>query len=242
MAKLVDLLQGYTGNTPEELETHIQDRAKELKLKLFLDDGDKNIFVPKARLDSEIVKNVELKKSLATQEAEMKKVKDLTKDNEKAQEKITALEANMETIKQTMKDNNLSSALRAKASELKAIDESGQDLLAFIDKSKLIVNDDGTVTGLDDALKSLKASKQYLFQAEEQGQGGQGGTPAAGTGAPGRPAAGTVPGSKSTKPGDFGALLSNQFANNGMGLNLGNQGQGQGQPAKAPTPVYDFFK
>ena len=74
MAKLVDLLQGYTGNTPEELETHIQNRAKELKLKLFLDDGDKNIFVPKARLDSEIVKNVELKKTIAVKDEEIKRL------------------------------------------------------------------------------------------------------------------------------------------------------------------------
>lgn len=237
MAKLVDLLQGYTGNTPEELQAHIQDRAKELKLKLFLDDGDKNIFVPKARLDSEIVKNVELKKTIAEQEAAMKKLNDLTKDNEKAQQTISELESKMTTMKETMKENNLSLALRAKAMELKAIDETGQDLLAFIDKSKLIVNDDGTVTGLDDALKSLKASKQYLFHAEEQNlQGGQQGTPSAGTGAPGRPSAGNVPGSKSTKPGDFGALLSSQFSNN---MSLGNT-----EPNSTPmvTPTYDFFK
>lgn len=238
MAKLIDLFQGYTGTTPEELEAHVKARATELKLKLFLDDGDKNIFVPKARLDSEIVKNVELKKTIAEQEAGMKKLTDLTKDNEKAQETINDLNSKMETMEQTMKDNSLSLALRAKAMELKAIDESGQDLLAFIDKSKLIVNDDGTVTGLDDALKSLKASKQYLFQADEQGQGGQQGAPSAGTGAPGRPAAGIVPGSKSTKPGDFGALLSSTFANNGMGINVNTQGQ-QAQPA---APAYDFFK
>lgn len=233
MAKLVDLLQGYTGNTPEELEAHIQDRAKELKLKLFLDDGDKNIFVPKARLDSEIVKNVELKKTLATQEAEMKKVKDLTKDNEAAQEKITELEGNMEAMKQSMKESNLTYALKAKALELKAIDETGQDLLAFIDKSKLVVNDDGTVAGLDDALKTLKASKQYLFHSEESVANN---STVAGTGAPGRPAVGKVPGSKSTKPGDFGTLLSSQFANNAMGLNLPNQ------TTQAPKPAYDFFK
>lgn len=237
MAKLVDLLQGYTGNTPEELESHIQNRAKELKLKLFLDDGDKNIFVPKARLDSEIVKTVELKKTIAEQEAAMNKLNDLTKDNEKAQQTISELETKMTTMKETMKENNLSLALRAKAMELKAIDETGQDLLAFIDKSKLIVNDDGTVTGLDDALKSLKASKQYLFQAEEQGQaGGQQGTPSAGTGAPGRPSAGIVPGSKSTKPGDFGALLSSQFTSNMSMMNP------DPTPASTPTPAYDFFK
>lgn len=239
MAKLIDLLEGFSGTTAEDLQTHIQNRATELKLKLFLDDGDKNIFVPKARLDAEIVKSVELKKKIAEQDAAIKKVDELTKDNAKAQTTIQELNGKMETLTQTMKDNALSLALRAKAMELKAMDESGQDLLAFIDKAKLIVNDDGTVTGLDDALKSLKASKKYLFQAEDgQGAGAQGNPPAGGTGAPGRPAAGAVPGSKSTKPGDFGSMLSNQFTGASLGLNTPQQGTQQ----TPPTPTFDFFK
>lgn len=237
MAKLTDLLTGFTGTTPEQLEQHIQSRATELKLKLFLDDGDKNIFVPKARLDSEIVKNVELKKTLATQEVEMKKVKDLTKDNEKAQTTITELEAKMETMKQTMKDTSLSVALRTKASELKAIDESGQDLLAFIDKAKLVVNEDGSVSGLDDALKALKASKQYLFHADNTGNQ-PANQPQSGTGSPGRPPAGGLAGLKSGVAGSFGASLSSQFGNASLGLNTANSQTGQ----SIPTPVYDFFK
>lgn len=235
MAKLIDLLEGLEGVSAQDLEAHIQKRASELKLKLFLDDGDKNIFVPKARLDAEIVKTVELKKTISEQEASIKKLGKLTKENEDAQDTIKELEGKLETIQDTMKENSLSLALRAKALELGAIDESGQDLLAFIDKSKLIVNEDGSVTGLDDALKSLKASKQYLFKQEQNpGDGGQG-NPLAGTGAPGRPATGAVPGSKGTKPGDFGALLSSSFGDS-MGLNIDpNANQTMQQQ-------YDYFK
>lgn len=231
MAKLIDLLEGFTGTSAQELQTHIQSRASELKLKLFLDDGDKNIFVPKARLDSEIVKNVELKKSLAENEAAMKKLEDITKDNEKAQATINELQGNMEKMKETMKENSLALALRAKAIELGAIDETGKDLLAFIDKSKLVINEDGTVTGLDEATTSLKASKAYLFNTEPAVDT----TQAGGTGAPGRPAADNVPGSASSKAGSFGAMLSQQVGIAGTAVNL----------AKTPTsvkPTYDFFK
>lgn len=229
MAKLIDLLEGFTGTSAQELQSHIQSRASELKLKLFLDDGDKNIFVPKARLDSEIVKNVELKKSLAENEAAMKKLESITKDNEKAQSTIAELQTSMEQMKETMKENNLALAVRAKAMELGAIDETGKDLLAFIDKSKLVVNEDGTVTGLDEATASLKASKAYLFNTDTK-------TPTdGGTGAPGRPAADDVPGSESSKAGSFGASLSQQMGLVGKAVNLTNT-------ATVSKPTYDFFK
>lgn len=244
MAKLIDLLEGFTGSTANELEAHIQTRAKELKLKLFLDDGDKNIFVPKARLDSEIVKNVELKKTIAENESAMAKLNDLTKDNQKAQDTIAELQGKMDTMKQTLKDTSLSLALKAQALELGAIDETGQDLLAFIEKDKLVINEDGTVTGLSEAVKSLKASKSYLFKqettgAENTGAGNAGaeniGAGLIGTGSPGRPSTVKVPGSKSVKPGDFGSMLSESFVNNGMGLNLSNV-------QTSTQPQYDFFK
>lgn len=231
MAKLIELIEGFTGNTANELENYIQNKAKELKIKIFLDDGDKNIFIPKARLDAEILKNVDLKRTIAEQEIGMKKLTDMTKDNEIAQQTITELNNKLTAMNDRMKENNLSMALRAKAMELKAIDETGQDLLAFIDKSKLIVNEDGTVTGLDDALNSLKQAKQYLFHPEESQQGGQEGAPFAGTGAPGRPPVGIIPGAKSTKPGDFGALLSTHFSSGVAG-----------NDEITPKPTYDFFK
>lgn len=233
MPGLIDLLEGFVGTEPKDLQTHINNRAKDLGLKLFLDDGEKNIFVPKARLDSEIVKNVELKKTIAEQQAEMKKVKDLTVDNEKAQQTIKDYETKMESLNAKMKENGLALALKLKASELKAIDESGQDLLKFIDKDKLVVNEDGSVTGLDEALTSLKASKSYLFKAEEvPGDESNAGNPSLGTGFPGRPPVGGVAGSKSQKPGDFGSLLSQQYAN-GVAT----------EPTKVTTaPTYDFFK
>ena len=37
-----------------------------------------------------------------------------------------------------------------------------------VDRKKLILGDDGKVTGLDEQIKSLKESKPFLFKQEEQ--------------------------------------------------------------------------
>lgn len=52
-----------------------------------------------------------------------------------------------------------------------AISGSAQDsdiVAGLIDKTKLILSDDGKVTGLDEQIKSLKESKAFLFKDEKQ--------------------------------------------------------------------------
>jgi alanyl-tRNA synthetase len=59
------------------------------------------------------------------------------------------------------------------------------DLVAgLFDKTKLVVNDDGSVIGLDDQVKSLQGTKAFLFKTEE---GGGNGKPGFQIGNPGNP-------------------------------------------------------
>lgn len=51
-----------------------------------------------------------------------------------------------------------------------AISASAQDsdlVAGLMDRSKLILGEDGKVTGLDEQVKSLKESKPFLFKQEE---------------------------------------------------------------------------
>ena len=51
-----------------------------------------------------------------------------------------------------------------------AISASAQDsdlVAGLMDRSKLILGEDGKVTGLDEQIKSLKESKPFLFKQEE---------------------------------------------------------------------------
>ena len=50
-----------------------------------------------------------------------------------------------------------------------AADAQDSDLVAgLVDRKKLILGDDGKVTGLDEQIKTLKESKPFLFKQEEK--------------------------------------------------------------------------
>ena len=58
-----------------------------------------------------------------------------------------------------------------------AISASAQDsdlVAGLVDRTKLILGDDGKVTGLDEQVKTLKESKPFLFKAEQKSDGKKG--------------------------------------------------------------------
>lgn len=58
-----------------------------------------------------------------------------------------------------------------------AISASAQDsdlVAGLVDRTKLILGDDGKVTGLDEQVKTLKESKPFLFKAEQKSEGKKG--------------------------------------------------------------------
>ena len=71
-----------------------------------------------------------------------------------------------------LKDQTLVTAIKLKAIELNAKDKTGADVLAFIDKSKVTANADGTFSGIDEQFKTLQETKSYFF--DESGTGGTG--------------------------------------------------------------------
>lgn len=62
--------------------------------------------------------------------------------------------------------------------------------LKLLDRSKITVDSDGTVTGMKDALSALAKSDPYLLEDTQGGDGGSGGT---GQGQQGTPPVGTPP-------------------------------------------------
>ncbi len=80
--------------------------------------------------------------------------------------------AQAEITKQLERANGLLIAadVRAKGAALGLVD--ADTALLLLDKSKIKVDDKGIVTGTEDALKDLQASKAYLFAAQPTGQKG----------------------------------------------------------------------
>ena len=125
-------------------------------------------YIPKHRFDevSDEVKNLKgtvkenetaleaLKKSTGDAEALKKQIEDLQKDNKEKDEKYQA------DLKELKLNNAIKLALAGKVHD--------EDMAAgLFDKAKLILNDDGVVTGLDDQLKNIQESKKFLFKEEQ---------------------------------------------------------------------------
>lgn len=218
MAELKDLLAGCTATDPAGIEAYINEQMKTQNVKMFLDDGVKDIFVPKSRLDAVLGQLRTANETITNQAEDIAKVAQLTKDNASAQETITKLQNQLGDSQKAMQKLSVQTAVSEKAKELGFI-LPAEDLVGFIDIEKLKVNADGTVTGVEEALKNLKQTKPYLAKAADGdgGEGGNGGDPGAGgngggTGDPGKSNSGAAFGGKGYKAGQFGKLLGEQAA------------------------------
>ena len=125
-------------------------------------DGD---YVTKARFNE----LNESKKSLAEQIAERdKQLKDLKKsvgDNEGLRKQIEDLQKANKEQKDAF--DNQTKALRLDTAIKLAIADSAQDadiVSGLIDKNKLILGEDGKVTGLTEQVEALKKDKAFLFK------------------------------------------------------------------------------
>lgn len=141
-----------------------------------------------AKADYEAMKQE--RDTMATQVAERDKqletLKNSTGDMEALKQQIITLQADNQAAKEKydadMKELKLSTAIKL------ALGDSAQDaelVAGLFDKSKLILSEDGKVTGLDEQLKSLKKEKSFLFKEEKPAQVQiKGGKPAESKGTP----------------------------------------------------------
>lgn len=202
-----DFLQGV--DNADAVAKIISDNLKDAKCKLFIDDGEKNIFVPKSRLDAKIGELNTATQTITTLNASIKTLEAQVKDDDKAKETIQSLQTDLDNYKKALKDSQIDSALQLCAVENKAHD--AKDLKGFLDMSKISIGENGEVIGIKEQVENLKKEKAYLFEAcepEPQQQGGK--NPFNGTGVPGKQASGFVFNSQTAQPGDFGKMLAHQ--------------------------------
>lgn len=112
-----------------------------------------------------------LKKSSGDNEALQKQITDLQAENKAAKEKYEA----------DMKELKLTTAIKL------TIGDSAHDaelVAGLVDKGKLVLNEDGTVSGLEEQVKVIRKEKAFLFKEEKTGAVIKGGKPAEGAGIP----------------------------------------------------------
>ncbi|ERK31573.1 phage scaffolding protein [Clostridium intestinale] len=124
-------------------------------------------YVEKTRFDTVSKENNTLKTTVKAHETQLENLKKDSGDNEALKKQIETLQNDNKAAKEKhdleLKELQISNAIKL------AIADKAQDadlVAGLFDKSKLLLGDDGKVTGLDEQLKTLKESKAFLFKAE----------------------------------------------------------------------------
>ena len=130
-------------------------------------------FIPKSRFDEVNDTKKDLEKQINDRDKQLKDLGDKVKGNEEAEKTIKELqEANKTTKEQyeaKLQEITINTAIQAKLTDTKY-----PDLLATkVDKSKLVVGADGTVSGIDEQLTGIKETYKDLFTVDVKGRDAQ---------------------------------------------------------------------
>lgn len=198
--ELSQLLAGLDDSTIEKVEQTIKSNAKELDAKLFI-DGDGEHFVPHARFDEVVNQRDSANSSIKDYKAQIEQLGKQVEAGSQAETTINDLKSKLEAQTQLAKRATIETRLHPLVKDSIA---PVSDLLGFMDIEKILVNEDGTVSGLEEQLKSVRESRSYLFkQSDEGGEDDPNPQGGAGTGNPGNP--GRV-GSDPKPPKEVGAF------------------------------------
>lgn len=151
-----ELLQklGVTGDNIASATQHVNE---------FLDGQ----YVTKSRFNEVNVEKKTLEEAIKERDKQLKALKDSEGNVDELKEQIKKLQADNKAA--TLKAEADMKALRLSTAIKLAIGDTAQDvdLVAnLVDTSKLILSDDGKVTGLDEQIKVLKTEKSFLFKPD----------------------------------------------------------------------------
>lgn len=148
------------------------------QIQKFIDEAFKDKFIPKHRMDEVNAKNKQLTEDLNNRDKQIKELSKFEGDNATLKTKIEELEKankakdeeNAKVIQSLKIENAVNYALNGK------VQEGYIDIVTnLIDKSLIILKDDGTVSGLDEQIEKIKKDKALLFVSDNDGNNNQDG-------------------------------------------------------------------
>ena len=140
---------GTTGETPDAGTGATPTAAEVEQLRAALKAANKEAAERRKKLD-------------ALEAAEAKRKEDELSEVEKADKRAKDAETKAQQLEQRWRDGMLRSAVTLAATQAQFYDP--EDAYRLADLSSLTVNDDGTVTGVEDALKALVKAKPHLVK------------------------------------------------------------------------------
>ena len=139
----------------------------EKELKSFLDGS----YVPKSRFNEVNEEKNTLKKTVAERDEQLKTLQQSAEGNEDLKKEIKNLQelnkAASEKAEKELNDFKLTAAIKL------AVSSSAQDadlVAGLIDRGKLVLSEDGKISGLDEQIKALQQDKSFLFKAADSGR------------------------------------------------------------------------
>lgn len=161
MAKLSEILGDNYNTLSEDIKTKYKD----------IDLVDSSKYVEKTKFDEVKQAKKQLETDVKDRDTQLETLKKSAGDNATLKQQIEQLQNDNkkkdEEYQAELKDLKLTNAIKL------AITDSAQDIdlvTGLIDKSKLILSEDGKVTGLNEQVTGLKESKSFLFKSEESNQ------------------------------------------------------------------------
>lgn len=151
--------------------------AKEKGYTFIADSIEKPEYIQKSKLDEVTGQKDQALTQVTELTQQINGLKKSANGNEELTKQLEKLQTQNQEWEGKYKNSVLDSAIKLAAVKSKAKDPA--DVLAFVDKSKIQVNGDGTISGLDEQLTNLSKSKAYLF--EDTPAGSPGANPAGGS-------------------------------------------------------------
>ena len=133
-------------------------------------------YVSKDTYDQTEQQRKQLETSANDYKTQLEDLKTAAGDNAELTKKIEDLQAeNQEKGRGSSERDPGSEAVQRDPDGCFAASAQDSDLVAgLLDRTKLILGDDGKVTGLDEQVKALKESKPFLFKSEQKPDGKKG--------------------------------------------------------------------
>ena len=207
--ELSQLLEGLDSSTISKVEDIIKTNAKELDAKLFI-DGDGEHYVPHARFDEVVNQRDSANASIKDYQSQIEELGNQVEAGSSAESTINDLKEKLSAQTALAKQATIETRLHSLVTDSIA---PVSDLLGFMDVEKILVNEDGTVSGLEEQLKSVRETRSYLFKStEEVGEDNSNSQVGAGTGNPGNPGRLGAGGKQPKEVGAFGKQIAQAVA------------------------------
>lgn len=123
-------------------------------------EESKGGMVPRSRLNDKNAEIKDLEAEIANRDKQISQLEESAKEESEIQKELEQVKQENADWQSKYQQSQLNNAI--KLSVAKDANDS-DDVLALLNKDGLELQEDGNVKGLDDALKTLRESKPYLF-------------------------------------------------------------------------------